>query len=293
MPDKVLFIPLILFWAYLLKHSGVFREKDSDIFVNYVIYFALPALTFDLARNISISSKEAGVILVAWVSSGLGLAVSLILSMVMNMEPQTRRAFMLVSSFGNTAFLGYPFAWAYFGEGGFTYAVLYDQVGSFLAVITVGFVIATGRIDLREVITFPPLLSLIAGFIMRGEVLPKPIEELLDITGGSLIPAILFALGLKLSFSNLRGSALTGTVAIGIKMILVPMCIFGFLKFLGANGEPFKIALLQSSMPPMVTAGILAMKFGLDSSLALFAITGGMLASFVSVPLIMSLAQSL
>lgn len=293
MPDKVLFIPLILFWAYLLKHLGVFRERDSDIFVNYVIYFALPALTFDLARNINISYQEAGVILVAWVSSGLGLSVSFLLSLVMKMGSHTSRTFMLVSSFGNTAFLGYPFAWAYFGEGGFPYAVLYDQIGSFLAVITIGFVIATGRIDLREVITFPPLLSLVAGFIMRGEVLPKPMEELLDITGSSLIPAILFALGLKLSFSNLKGSVLTGTVAIGIKMILVPLCIFGLLKFLGANGEPFRIALLQSSMPPMVTAGILAMKFGLDSSLALFAITGGMLVSFLSVPLIMSLAQSL
>ena len=232
-------------------------------------------------------------VLTAWVSTGLGLLFSAILSKVLKAGTETKRTLMLLSSFGNTAFLGYPFAWAYFGERGFTYAVLYDQIGSFLAVITLGFVIAIGKIDLREVITFPPLFALIAGFLMKGHSVPQPVEKFLDIAGGSLIPTVLFALGLKLSLSNLRGSALTGTIAIAIKMIAVPLCIFAVLKVSGAEGEPYRVALLQSSMPPMVMAGILAMRFGLDSSLALFAITGGMLVSFVSVPVMMVLAQSL
>ena len=293
MSDRILFIPLIFFSAYFLKFVGVFREKHSEVFVNYVLYFALPALTFDLARNIEVSVSSAGVVLTAWASTGLGLLFSALLSKVLRLGTETKRALMLLSSLGNTAFLGYPFAWAYFGESGFTYAVLYDQIGSFLAVITLGFVIAIGKIDLREVITFPPLFALIAGFLMKGHNVPQPVEKFLDIAGGSLIPTVLFALGLKLSLSNLRGSALTGTIAIAIKMIAVPLCIFAVLKVSGAEGEPYRVALLQSSMPPMVMAGILAMRFGLDFSLALFAITGGMLVSFVSVPVMMVLAQSL
>jgi predicted permease len=286
--DKILFIPLIFFSSYLLKITGVLKKEHSEIFVNYVIYFALPALTFDLAREMELSGPSMGVVLSAWGIIGAGIALSSIVGKALKLPSRTLRSFILVSSFGNTAFLGYPYALAYFGEKGFLYAVLYDQLGSFLAVITLGFLIALGKINIKEIVTFPPLLALIAGFVLRDLALPEWFERFLDISGSSLIPTVLFALGLSFSFGDLKKSLWLSFVVVSIKMLILPVLLGIFFFATGLTGEAFRVALLQSSMPPMVMAGVLAIRYGLDSGVAVSSIALGILASFFTTGIIMT-----
>ncbi len=289
MTDRVLFIPLVFFSAYLLKHLRVLRAEHSDVFVNYVIYFSLPALTLDLAREMEPTRESIGVVITAWSAVFLGIAISYLAGKGLRLSPLTLRTFILLSAFGNTAFLGYPFAWAYFGEGGFIYAVLYDQIGSFFAVITVGLLVAVGRIDLREILTFPPLIALVLGILTRNYNFPGFLESFLDVAGNSLIPAVLFALGLRFSLKDAARSSFYPIFVISIKMIAVPVIVSVVVTTLALTQMPFKVAILQSAMPPMVMAGILAIKYGLDVPLAVSSITLGILVSFFTVPLIMSL----
>ena len=289
MTDKVLFIPLIFFSAYILKHLRILRVEHSDVFVNYVIYFSLPALTLDLAREMEPTRESIGVVVTAWLSVIAGMTIAYLAGKGLRMSSMRLRTFMLLSAFGNTAFLGYPFAWAYFGEAGFIYAVLYDQLGSFIAVITLGLLVAVGRIDLREILTFPPLIALVLGILLREYNFPGFLESFLDVAGNSLIPAVLFALGLKFSITDIARSSFYPLFVVTLKMIALPVIISAVLTALSLTQIPFKVAVLQSAMPPMVMAGILAIKYGLDVPLAVSSITLGILVSFFTVPLIMSL----
>jgi len=287
--DKVLFIPLLFFTAYLLKHLRVLREDHSEVFVNYVIYFSLPALTVDLAREIKATRESIGVVLTAWIAIFTGIALSYIIGKGLKMPSARLRTFILLSSFGNTAFLGYPFSWAYFGERGFIYAVLYDQLGSFLAVITAGFLIAVGRIEVKEILTFPPLIALGIGLAIKNQSLPPFLEHFLDLSGNSLIPAVLFALGLRFSLKDMTRSSVYPLFVVSIKMLAIPVILASLITAGGFVDMPYKVAVLQSAMPPMVMAGILAMKYGLDVPLAVSSITLGIILSFFTVPLLMSL----
>ncbi len=287
MIDKILFIPIIFFTAYLFKVFKIMKENDSNVFVNFVIYFALPAITFDLARDMTLGGKSAGVVLTAWSSIILGIAISWVVARAIGLSPSSARSFILVSSFGNTAFLGYPYALAYFGEQNFIYAVLYDQLGSFLMVITVGFILAVGKIELKEVLTFPPLIALVAGFVLKDQSFPQWLEKFLDISGSSLIPTVLFAMGLRFSFDDLRRAFLISAIVVSIKMVIVPLLTGGLLFATGLWGEPFRVALLQTSMPPMVMAGVLALKYNLDHKIAVSSIALGIILSFFTTTLIM------
>jgi len=289
MHERVLFVALILLIAYLLKLSGVFRQEHSRVFIDYVLYFSLPALVIQKIREVPTTSDALGVVVVAWFSIALSLILAFLLGRALGFEGKSLRALLLVSSFGNTAFLGYPFTFALFGDEGLGYAVLYDQLGSFLLVVSLGFFIATGRFSLREVITFPPFLALVVGLLSRGIELPEVLNTFLEIAGKSLIPTVLFAIGIRFSPSYIPMSAKGTALALGIKMLLVPLILLYLLKFLGLEGLPYEVALLETSMPPMVMAGVLAMKFGLDEGLALSAITLGILLSFLTVPLLMGL----
>ena len=289
MHERVLFVALIFLLAYALKLLRVFREEDAGAFINYVIYFSLPALVFGKVREVELTADAVGVVLSAWLVILFSLLISFIVGRLLQMEDRTLKAFVLVSSFGNTAFMGYPFTFALFGDEGLRYAVLYDQLGSFLLVVSVGFLIATGRFSLREVVFFPPFVALLLAFLSRPLELPAFLSVFIDTTGKSLIPVVLFSLGLKFSPKHLLDSMKNALLTVSLKMLLVPLLVLIGLKTFGLDTLNYRVVLLESAMPPMVMAGVFAIKYGLDERLAVSAITLGILLSFFTVPLFLHL----
>ncbi|EDP75455.1 AEC family transporter [Hydrogenivirga sp. 128-5-R1-1] len=289
MHERVLFVALIFLLAYALKLLRVFREEDAGAFINYVIYFSLPALVFGKVREVELTADAVGVVLSAWLVILFSLLISFIVGRLLQMEDRTLKAFVLVSSFGNTAFMGYPFTFALFGDEGLRYAVLYDQLGSFLLVVSVGFLIATGRFSLREVILFPPFVALLLALLSRPLEIPAFLSVFIDTTGKSLIPVVLFSLGLKFSPKHLLDSIKNALLTVSLKMLLVPLLVLVGLKTFGLDTLNYRVVLLESAMPPMVMAGVLAIKYGLDERLAVSAITLGILLSFFTVPLFLHL----
>ena len=289
MHERVLFVALIFLLAYALKLLRVFREEDTGAFINYVIYFSLPALVFGKVREVELTADAVGVVLSAWLVILSSLLISFIVGRLLQMESGTLKAFVLVSSFGNTAFMGYPFTFALFGDEGLRYAVLYDQLGSFLLVVSVGFLIATGRFSLREVILFPPFVALVLALLSRPLELPAFLSVFIDTSGKSLIPVVLFSLGLKFSPKHLLDSIKNALLTVSLKMLLVPLLVLIGLKTFGLDTLNYRVVLLESAMPPMVMAGVLAIKYGLDERLAVSAITLGILLSFFTVPLFLYL----
>jgi len=245
MHERVLFIALIFSAAYALKAVGVFRREHSEILVDYVVYFCLPVLVFREMRRLEPDPEALGVVLTAWGTILTSLLISFLTGRFFSLKGGSMRAFLLVSSFGNTAFLGYPFAFAFFGSEGLTYAVLYDQLGSFLMVVSLGFLIASGKVSAR--------------------------------------------LGLRFEPRELGASLKHAFIALLIKMFLAPLGVLLLIKALELKGTGYSVALLETAMPPMVMAGILALKYNLDERLALSAITLGIPLSFLTVPAFLKL----
>jgi len=240
-----------------------------------VIYFSLPVLAFREMRRLPLDPETFGVVFVAWTVILFSLGLSFLVGRLMGFGGGTLRSFLLVASFGNTAFLGYPFAYAFFGSEGLTYAVLYDQLGSFPLVVSLGFLIARGGFSLRDVFLFPPLPALVAGVLSRGFPLPGGVELFLDMVSASLVPVVLFAVGLRFEVSDLRGSLKGALSALAVKMAVSPFLALVLMEVLELKGVGYRVALLESAMPPMIMAGVLALRYRLDEGLALCAITLG------------------
>ncbi len=287
--ETLFFIFLIISSAYILKEIKVFKKEDSQIFVNYVIYFALPLTIIKNFTGINFDKNLIHIPLFAWFSIIVGLITSYFFGKLLSLPKNSLKSFMLISSFGNTAFLGYPFSYALFGEEGLTYAIIFDQLGSFTLVITLGLFIAIGRFDLKELITFPPFIALCLSLLLHNVAFPEFLDYFLQVSSASLIPVILFSLGLK--FEPVRGfsSPKVLIAALLIKMVLLPLSTLLLLKLFSLNGDIYKVILLESGMPPMVFAGVLALKYNLDFRLAFSAITLGIPLSFITIPLFLKL----
>ena len=268
----------------LLRHFGVFQKEQEKVLINYVMYFALPILAFKAGHQIKLGLEVIKVSVLAWASIVLCMLVAYIIAKLYKLSNRDLRTFLLVSSFGNTAFLGYPYAFSYFGQEGLEIAIIYDNLGSFLMVSFLGVMVASGKPDLKEVLLFPPFLGLVLGFVFKGIPLHPSLDKTLDFVALSTLPVVLFALGLSLSLSGIRDNLKFSLLAILIKVSVSILAVYLVGRFMELSPVAFKVSLLESAMPPMMFSAVLALRYNLNPNLAFASVGLGMVLSFFYVP---------
>ena len=270
----------------LLRHFGVFQKEQEKVLINYVMHFSLPILAFKAGHQIKLGAEVIKVSFLAWVSIVLCMLVAYIIARLYKLSNKDLRTFLLVSSFGNTAFLGYPYAFSYFGQEGLQIAIIYDNLGSFLMVSFLGVMVASGKPDLKEVLLFPPFLGLVFGFVFKGIPLHPSLDKALDFVAHSTLPVVLFALGLSLSLSGIRDNLKFSLLAILIKVSVSVLAVYLVGRFMELSPVAFKVSLLESAMPPMMFSAVLALRYNLNPNLAFASVGLGMVLSFFYVPLV-------
>jgi predicted permease len=270
----------------LLRHFGVFQKEQEKVLINYVMYFALPILAFKAGHQIKLGVEVIKVSFLAWVSIVLCISVAYIIARLYKLSNKDLRTFLLVSSFGNTAFLGYPYAFSYFGQEGLQIAIIYDNLGSFLMVSFLGVMVASGKPDLKEVLLFPPFLGLVLGFVLRGIPLHPSLDKALNFVAPSTLPVVLFALGLSISLSGIRDNLKFSLLAILIKVSVSVLAVYLVGRFMELSPVAFKVSLLESAMPPMMFSAVLALRYNLNPNLAFASVGLGMVLSFLYVPFV-------
>ncbi len=282
--------------GFLLKKLNLFKKEDITVFVNYIIYFALPVAILGVIHDFKFSIKDFAVFTTAWISIAFTALVVLKILKPFVGDEKTLKSLFLSASFGNTAFVGYPIAYTLFGDKGLAYAILYDVIGNFLTVITVGIFIITGKVEWRLLYKFPPLGALLLAFLLKGVPLTL-LKTFIGTVKKSIVPSIVFALGLRFepqkAFKNIKWA----TFAVIWRQLVIPLAVIPLLllfkEFLNLPFEELAVILLQSSMPPFVMAVILSERYKLNIDLSLAAANLGLLLLPIFLPLWLKVAKNL
>ena len=290
---------VVLFFSlgYIGRKSKVFYgySDASDVIIKFIIYFSFPALVIYNVYRTKISPDIIYMVLSGWGVIFFSIFLSFFVGKLLNMNKATLATFVMMSTFGNTSFLGFPFQLAFNGEEGLKYAVIFDQLASFLPVsLLSSFILAYGKetkktkIDWKKIIFFPPFITLITAFTLKPFIsIPEFVMESLHTLGMTVIPLALFAVGYNLRFSSVKNRIKDVSLVLFIKMLLIPVLFVFTLKFLGIPiNTIWKSAVVEISMPPMVLASIFVMEAKLDKDLAVSSVGVGIVMSFISVPFI-------
>ncbi len=287
---------LLVLGGYLLKKIKVFKTEDTAVFVNYIIHFALPIAVFGVIHHFDFSIKDAAVFATAWISILFSTAFIFLVLRPKFADERTLKSFYLSATFGNTAFVGYPVAYTLFGDKGLAYAILYDVVGNFLFVITVGIFLIIGKSDWRLVYKFPPLGALLLAFLLKGIKLGF-LKTFIGTVKASITPTIVFALGLRFEPKEALKNLPLASLAVFWRLFLIPSLVLPLLilfkDWLNLPFEEVAVILLQSSMPPFVMAVILSEKYKLNTDLSLAAANLGILLLPLSLPFWFFVAEKL
>jgi predicted permease len=283
--------------GFVCARLRVFPENAADVLNRFVIYVCLPALVLKLVPAIRFDSDLAVLVVTPWVLLAVGAGVVISLSRLFGFRREVTGALLLCVPLGNTSFLGFPMVGALLGLDAVRFAVLYDQLGSFFVLATYGlFVVArfsdggapTLRDSVLRVLRFPPFLSLVVALLPIRH--PPLVDSVLGRLGDALVPLALFAVGLKLELRRPK-DGLPLAAGLVTKMALFPLVAFGFGRVAGAQGLPLHVAVLESAMPPMITAGALAAMAGLAPELSTGLVGYGILASLATVPAVAALLR--
>ena len=294
--ENFLIIITFLLIGKALRYIPDFSDETGNVLNLFVIYISLPALVLQQIPGLAFSGKLLVPMLMPWGILIFSCAVILIFSKIFKWSRSATGCLLLLIPLGNTSFLGIPMVKAFFGENAIPYALIYDQLGSFLALAIYGsFILAmygTGKSRptikgvFTRVITFPPFIALVLALALRSVTYPPAVMGLLKILSSTLVPLVMVAVGFQLTLRLNKEVTLQLGFGLLVKLIAAPAAALVFCRILGLEGEAVRVSVFESGMPPMVSAGALAIIANLSPALASALVGLGIIISFATLPVL-------
>lgn len=296
--------------GYLLRVTGKWGEQGGKALSTFVIYVSFPALIIHhvptaLAES-ELSLKLLIPISMPWLLVALAFTFFGFLGRLAGWSPEKVGALVLTAGFANTSFVGFPVLEALLGPEAIKTGILISQAGSFLALSTVGLILASiyskngAQTDslLSRLFRFPPFLALLfsIGVYLFKIDLPDSVDAVLLKLAAALIPLALASVGsqIRLNASLIRDYRAPLIAGLVFKLILAPI-LFGLLyvEILRDYSFSTQVTLLESAMAPMITGAIIAAQFELDDELAYLLVGIGIPISLATVPILYFSVKSL
>lgn len=252
----------------LLRRVGRTGDNAHLALNAVIVHLALPAVTLRTLHGFAFDHEHLMPVLMPWLLFAVGAGLFWALGRLLGLSRAQVGALTLVGGFGNTSFVGLPMIETLQGRDGLGLGLLIDQLGSYLALSTLGVAAAAwyaagprvdGREMLRRIVTFPPVVALALALLLRPLPFPQPLELALARIGDTLAPLALLSVGMQLRTDAIREHARALALGLGYKLVLAPALVVGMLWFFGVEADmTSRVSVIEAAMPPMIGAGIVA-----------------------------------
>ncbi|MDM7273462.1 AEC family transporter [Sulfurihydrogenibium azorense] len=301
MIQNLIIIFFFFFLGYIYRKLKIFPENYSKPYVDFIMYVGFPALVINNIYHLKFTSDVFMALLTGWIALILNILFSYKVATLIKLDKKSAISFVMVATFANTGFLGYPFILSLYGSEGLRYAVIFDNLAMFLPIYILAPILISFakdeksfKVDLKKLLLFPPFTALLIALSLKPFQLPSIVLKILDMLGSTVIPLILFSVGMNLRFTSIKKDIKIISLVLLIKQILLPLTVLTILLLLGVSLTlPWKVAILQLSMPPMVLASIFVIEANLNKDIAVSSVALGIILSFLTVPLIYYIIENM
>lgn len=251
----------------------------------FLFWIGVPISIIGFIRRADLSGNLYLAPLVAWMAILLGLLCSRLWITVRGLTwPRpTQGSFSLASMLGNTGYIGYPVVLLLpqLGIEMFGWALFYDALGTLLGSYGLGAVLASefsGRpkpgpgsqwqTRLLPVLSNPIILAFGMGMLLKLAVLPDWLDQLLYTFAWCVVMLSLVLIGMRIQQISSWRHMPAALVAVGIKMMVLPLAVGIGLTILGIEEAPRLVMTLQAGMPCAFSNLVLAEAYDLDKDLS-------------------------
>lgn len=120
---------------------------------------------------------------------------------------------------------------------------------------------------------------------------PEKLAQGLQNVALTLVPVVMTAIGLQLRLRLPRRVMAPLGFGLGVKLLVAPLSALLACRLAGFSGMVVDVSILEAGMPPMVTAGALAVMAGMEADLAVAMVGIGIVLSFATLPALFGLTK--
>jgi hypothetical protein len=261
--------------GYLAGRTRFFTSEATGYLTKFVFYFALSAMLFRFASNLSLADIWDGRFVAAYLL-GCGVVYALAMGVAfwrgVSVEEAAVEAQCAV--IGNTGFLGVPMLVVLMGPqaAGPVLMVLAIDLIVFSTIITLIITgVRQGRMSFGifkalglGLLKNPMIVSMALGLAWSaiGYPVPAPINDFMALLGGAATPCALFAIGASLATKSAERVGVAGWLSF-CKLVLHPAAVaFAALVLFKVDPGPAGVMIAAAALPVAGNVYILAQHFG-------------------------------
>ncbi len=282
---------------------GRYKNLDTKPLLTLYLYFLSPAIILDTLATAEISFDDVYKTLAFSLLNLLVLwALAKLIGRVLKLAPAEAAGLTLVSTFTNSVNYGLPLVLLAFGQLGLDKASVY-VIAQMVIVNTVGVYFAarsqfSAGSAVRSVFSLPAIYAAILALLLRalGLHMPQEVASGVSMVAGAYSPVVLAILGVQMvrvrTAQAARNVQLAFWTGMSVRLLLAPLTAALLLFLLNISGTLFAVLLILASMPVAVNSVVLAERFGSSPALVSRCILWTTLASFLMLPLLISIVGS-
>lgn len=288
------FVLVLMALGRVLAWRRLVPDSAPDALNIVVLYVCMPAAILLQVPRLEFAAATFSVVLVPWLLLVLSCAGVLALAKWLRLRRPDTAVLLLEVPLGNTSFLGYALIPVLATPDAMPFAVLYDQFGSFLILSTFGLTVIaiysggerpSALVVAQRVLRFPPFLALVFALTLMPAQPPPEIVSVLQQLAVAMLPMVGIALGMQLKLRLPRAQLLPLGIGLAGKLVVMPALALAACAVLGLGGDARAAVVLESAMPPMITAAALAAMARLAPELGSALVGYGVVLSMLSLPL--------
>lgn len=291
---------LLIAVGFLAVRLRVMPVEASKPLSSMLMKITLPATVFSsLIRPFDVEFLKLGAAAIAlsMLFFSLFSALSLPLSRLLRVPDGRRGMWCCCASYSNTGFMGFPVAYALFGDEGLILAVLINIPFNFLLYSVGVWMVckdvpgAKGTFSLRKILISPPNAGMLLGLIFYfaqlsvPEAVFTPIQHLSNVT----TPLSMLVTGMNLAQGRVSDvirdrDAVTSSLS---RLLIFPVSAWAVMRLIpGLDALVFGVTLVIMSMPSPAAAPIIGEQYNGNVQLGARVVFLSSLLCIVTLPLV-------
>lgn len=303
--ENVLAFAVLVAIIYYLKLKNVFSESDGSVFSKLLIDIALPGVIFYQLASNKINPEQLKLIAIIFFTGVVIIFLAFFICKLMKWDRQTTGAFIITSSFGSSALIGYPLVQMTFPNNpeAMTDAILISELGVGLPIFILAPFISIwfGHRDKYELhfmklvlkyLKSPVFIMLLAGVILSKFNLDfdgyylTPVKSIMMVLNNGLGILSCVVLGIYLKPKSLKGLYLLIIISAVLQMGIQPLFTSIQADIIGVTNIQKSILVFISSMPAAILGPVFAARYDCAPDVASSLAYTHIIIAMVSIPFV-------
>ena len=290
--------------GFVIGEKGWFDDKSRGLLAKLVTQVALPCyMLYTITQRFTAADllKMLPALRFPALSMVILLGIATAVARIFAVRQDRRGLFISMFFNSNTIFVGLPINQALFGDASIPYVLIYYMCNTtFFWTLGTYLIQRDGegeaRFDLKtslKKVFSPPLMGFLLGLVlvMLQIKLPAFLASDLQYLGNLTTPLSMIFIGLSVSHVGVKQLVLGKDqllILLG-RFLVAPLLIASIVYWLPLPSLMKQVFIIQSAMPVMTNAPVVARLYGADSDYAAVMVTETTLATMVVIPFLMLL----